>query len=150
MMTDRIHRRRRSRGLVIALYLNAALLAAILLVVIERSGGPPQILSAAWAQNQMPIGGGAGVFLIPAQFSPGQFGCYLMDVDSQTLCAYQYANSKLRLIASRSFQYDRKLRNYNTDNPNEIKQLVDLEQQAARVNERNTERPPVEAPQKQE
>ncbi len=46
--------------------------------------------SAVYAQNQPPIAGGAGVFVMPAQIGPGQWGCYLLDVDAGTLCAYQY------------------------------------------------------------
>src|SRR5262245_1538984 len=57
----------RNRRLTIALYVNAALLGAILVALLAR-GGPPSMLPAAYAQNQLPIGGGAGVFLVPAQF----------------------------------------------------------------------------------
>ena len=77
------------RSVVLALYANAAVLAAILLVLLGRNGSP-SILPAAMGQNQLPIGGGAGVFIVPAQFSPNTYGCFLMDVDAQTLCAYQY------------------------------------------------------------
>lgn len=141
------------RSLTLALYLNAGALIAILLVLLGR-GGSPSILPAAYGQNQLPIGGGAGVFIVPAQFSSTTYGCYLMDIDAQTLMAYQYLppNNQLKLMAARNFRYDRRLGNYNTaPAPLEIKQYVDTEIQAgARVTERPTEKPPVEAPPKTE
>ncbi len=148
-----MHRPDPHRWLTVALYLNAAVLAGILLVLLGRDGAP-RILSAAYAQNQLPIGGGAGVFIVPAQFSPNTFGCYLMDIDAQTLCAYQFfpADRQLRLTAARNFRYDRRLGNFNTEKPTpaEVKQLVEQEQESDRVLEKQTEKPPVEAPQKQE
>jgi hypothetical protein len=137
-----------NRSLTVALYLNAAALIAILLVLLGRSNTP------AFAQNQLPIGGGAGVFIVPAQFSGTTFGCYLMDIDAQTLMAYQFIpnSTQLKLMAARNFRYDRRLGNYNTlPVPMEIKQYVDQEQQAAdRVLQRPTERPPVEAAPRQD
>ncbi|HWP40924.1 MAG TPA: hypothetical protein VNL70_08355, partial [Tepidisphaeraceae bacterium] len=62
-----MRRRTGQKWLVIGLYLNAAMLGAILLVLLGRDG-PPRLLSGAWGQNQLPIGGGAGVFIVPAQF----------------------------------------------------------------------------------
>ena len=70
-------------------------------------------------------------------FSVNVWGCYLMDVDQQTLCAYQYlpGEKQLRLVAARNFKNDRKLGNYNTANPspNEVRDLIDKEQGADRV-----------------
>src|SRR5580765_2661450 len=114
MVARRIHRFNRSRSLVWALYLNAALLGAVVLILLSRDGSP-SILPSAYAQNQLPIAGGAGVFIVPAQFGGNNYGCYLMDVDRQTLCVYQFADKKLRLMAARSFEHDRKLKNYYTD-----------------------------------
>src|SRR4051794_37805358 len=97
----------RTTPLAIALYLNAGLLAVIAIAMLARSG-PPQFLPVAMGQRapeQAPIAGGAGVFVMPAQFSTNLWGCYLMDVDSQTLCVYQYfpGEKQLRLVASRNF-----------------------------------------------
>jgi hypothetical protein len=147
--------RRRPQSLVIALYLNAVLLAGMLLVLLGRDGSAmPRILPAAYAQNQPAIAGGAGVFIVPAQFSPQNFGCYLMDIDAQTLCAYQFdpASSQLRLKAARNFRWDRRLGNFNTEKPTpaEVQQLVEQEQESHRVLDSNKEKPPVEAPQKNE
>ncbi|HVT89889.1 MAG TPA: hypothetical protein VHD56_13630 [Tepidisphaeraceae bacterium] len=141
------------RLMVIGLWTNAILLAGVLVVLLSRSS-MPGFLPAAYGQNQLPIGGGAGVFIVPAQFSPQTFGCYLLDIDSQTICAYQFfpGDSLLRLRAARNFRYDRRLGHFNTPDPSpeEVRTLVEQEQQNNRVQNSNIERPPVEAPQKAE
>src|SRR5215212_3721158 len=120
----------RNKSLVLALWANAAILAVIALTLLNRDGGP-SLLPAAFAQNQPPIAGGAGVFVMPGQFRENVWGCYLLDVDNKTLCAYQYfpGEKKLRLAAARSYRSDVKLENFNTDpSPNEIKALVERQQ----------------------
>jgi hypothetical protein len=135
--------------LTIALYLNAATLGAILIVLLSR-GGAPNVLPAAYAQNQLPIGGGAGVFIVPAQFAPNTFGCYLMDIDAQTLCAYQFfpADKQLRLIAARNFRWDRRLTEFNTDlpSPKEVQQMIEQALQGDRVTDVNKEKASPERP----
>jgi hypothetical protein len=131
---------RPNHSLVVALWVNAALLLALLVAVISRSEAQfPSVLPAAYAQNQLPIGGGAGVFIVPAQFSVNTYGCYLMDIDAQTIVAYQFmpADRQLRLVAARHFRYDRRLHNYNTHRPtpNEVRALLEQEQ----ANERAVE-----------
>jgi hypothetical protein len=88
-----------------------------------------------------PIAGGGGLFLMPAQFAVNQWGCYIMDIDRQTICAYQYypAEHNLRLVAARNFTYDRMLKNFNTGSnpgemaPSEVRKIVEKEQQDERV-----------------
>src|SRR4051812_13288699 len=91
---------RPQKSLVYALTLNAVLLGAILVVLLARGERNP-FATIALAQDRgggmpaapAPIAGGAGLFLMPAQLAPNQWGCYVMDVDRQTLCAYQYVPS---------------------------------------------------------
>jgi len=141
---------------VVALFVNAALLAGVLLVLLGRDGAAamPRILPAAYGQNQPAIAGGAGVFIVPAQFSERNFGCYLLDIDAQTLCAYQFDpnSSQLRLKAARNFRWDRRLGNFNTEKPTpaEAQQLVEQEQESNRVLDQKKDKPAVEAPQKNE
>lgn len=130
---------RRARSINVALYLNAALLAVIAVALISRSPSRISFDSAAFGQQvPQPIAGGAGFFLMPAQFSTNQWGCYVMDVDAQTLAAYVYTprgsgSGELRLAAARSFVFDRQLKNYNTaPRPEEIEQLVNLEKDQTR------------------
>ena len=133
-------------GLTRVLWVNAGLLGAILIALVVHSTSPqlaailPGGGSPAYGQ-QMPIGGGGGVFIVPGQFSVNTWGCYLMDIDAQTLCAYQFypADKQLRLVASRYFRYDRRLHNFNspTPSPDEVQSIVEREQDAARVKEQN-------------
>jgi hypothetical protein len=120
-----------------ALWANAALLAVIAVVLLSR-GGAPSLLPAAYAQNQAPIAGGAGVFIMPAQMQSTVWGCYLLDVDNKTICAYQFypGEKKLRLTAARSYRFDTRLENFNTDMPpKEVKALIDRQNAAAAGND---------------
>jgi hypothetical protein len=119
-------RTRRRNSLVFALYVNAALLLAVLLTLWAR-GSEPALAASALGQVQPAVAGGAGLFVVPAQFSSNSWGCYLLDVDSQTLCAYQYfpGERNLHLVAARNFKYDRQLGDFNTQpSPDEIEDLV--------------------------
>jgi hypothetical protein len=120
---------RGNRALIVVLYVNAVLLAAGVIALLSRPS-MPSVLPAAYAQNQAPIGGGAGVFVMPAQFADKLWGCYLLDVDSQTLCAYTFQGNEktLRLIAARNFRNDRHLGNFNTDpDPRVVGNMLDKE-----------------------
>jgi len=128
-------RLRQANPVAVALYVNAALLGGVLLVLLGRDS-TLTLAPQAYAQQQPPIAGGAGLFIMPAQFSSNVWGLYLMDVDQQTICAYTVTGSpqQLRLIAARNFRNDRKLGNFNTatPSPSEVKDLVEKEQAAVR------------------
>jgi hypothetical protein len=123
-----------SKAVAVGLYVNAAVLALIGLKWASQS--PYPILPAALAQQApQPIAGGGALYLMPGQLSSSTWGCYVMDVDRQTLMVYQYSpgDRKLNLMAAREFTYDRRLRRYNTDPPPEdIKSLTDKETDRAR------------------
>lgn len=126
-----MRRPRRQRPLLYALYLNAGLLVAILVALVR--GGSPTLLPSAYGAplSPQPIAGGANLYVMPAQFSPQTWGCYVLDIDAQTLCAYRYFPSAtgdaLRLVAARKIAYDHKLTNFNSDNPSwtVVKQWVE-------------------------
>lgn len=127
------------QGLTLALWFNGVMLALIALVLLGRGRSPfdsIMLSSSALAQQVQPIAGGAGFYLMPAQFAGNAWGCYVMDVDAQTLVAYVYDPAKpgtLRLAAARSFAMDRQLRNYNTTpSPYDVQKIVDLERDTAR------------------
>ncbi|HTW95662.1 MAG TPA: hypothetical protein VMD30_12745 [Tepidisphaeraceae bacterium] len=112
-----------------ALYVNAALLLGIFLLLLSRPGSPG-LTPAALGQFQPPIAGGAGVFVMPAQFHQNVWGCYLLDVDAQTLCTYEYSagDHVLKLTSARNFRYDRLLKDFATDPPPwEVQQMVEKE-----------------------
>ncbi len=98
-----------------------------------RGNGPG---SPAFAAPQMePIAGGGGVFLMPAQFSINTWGCYLMDIDTQNICAYVYLPGEhlLKFVASRNYREDRKLKAFNTSPPPaEIANLAAIEKAGVR------------------
>ena len=149
----RMRRLRRHNKISLALFANAIGLALVALALFARNEDRfPSVIPAAYGQNQAAIGGGAGVFVVPAQFAPNFYGCYIMDVDAQTICAYQMipGEHNFKLIAARSFRYDRRLNRFNTSepSPNEVKALVEKEQ--AEVRAADAKRPPgsPEAPEK--
>jgi hypothetical protein len=137
-------RPRRNQPLLVALYVNAALLLALLVAVLMRGNSPTFLSSAYGALSPQPIAGGANLYLMPAQFSQNTWGCYVLDIDTQTLCAYRYRpvndGSDLQLVAARKISYDRKLTKFNSDkpSPNEVKQLVEQELQGIRGQENST------------
>lgn len=147
---------RPARAIVWGLWANAILMAAVLLALVSRDG-PSRLPfeSAALAQQvPQPIAGGGGFYLMPAQFGRDRWGCYVMDVDAQTLIAYEYvgeprgdAKRELRLVAARTFRWDRQLRNHNTTPPpKDIREIVELEQNQERDDQwprDETPRPPV-------
>jgi hypothetical protein len=114
--------------MVIALYLNAALLLAIVCVLITRGRG--EVVSPAFGDltQQMPIVGGGGIYVMPCQLHPSVWGCYVIDIDRHTLCTYEYraGEKALVLTAARNFQYDLQLQNYDTfPAPFDVKKLVE-------------------------
>jgi hypothetical protein len=126
--TTHRHRRRRNRPLVLALYVNAVLLAAILVALLSRAGGIPSVLPAAFAGPAIgqPIAGGGTVYLMPGQMSMNTWGCYVMDTDKQTLCVYQFfpGEKELRFVAARNFTHDLRMKRFNTNpDPLEIRDL---------------------------
>lgn len=130
--------RRHNRTLVVALYVNAALLFGILLLLLSRSNSMSFLPAAYGALSPQPIAGGANLYLMPAQFTDRTFGCYILDIDTQTLCAYRYFTSNdgtaLRLVAARKITYDRRLTNVNSDHPSwlEVKDMVEQQQRELR------------------
>ena len=160
-MRPRRHQRR--HPVAIALWANAILLAAIFFTVASKPNS--SFLPAAFAAEDQikaplapqPIAGGGGLFLMPAQFAVNQWGCYIMDIDRQTICAYQYlpVEHNLRLVAARNFTYDRMLKNFNTGSnpgemsPGEVRKIVEKEQQDQRVKPAPEEAPAVDAQKQQ-
>lgn len=68
----------------------------------------------------------------PVQLGRDSYGLAMIDTENQTLCLYEFNNrgqtfDKLRLIAARSFEYDRKLTEWNTAEPTpaQVKKLVE-------------------------
>jgi hypothetical protein len=116
-----------SKALLTALWVNAGLLILLVVAVWMRSSAAT-LVAPAMGQSPTNIGGGAGIYIMPAQFTATKWGCYMVDVDRQTIAAYEYdlGDSQLTLKAARSFRYDLQLENYDTfPPPGDIKNLVE-------------------------
>ena len=76
---------------------------------------------------------------MPAQMKSNVWGCFVLDVDNKTLCAYEYwgGDRLLRLAAAREIRWDTRLKRFNTENPtpNEVKAMI--EREAANLNVNN-------------
>ena len=141
-------RPRRKNPVVMAVWANAILLAGILVAMLSR-GGMPTFARAAFAADQVPpIAGGGGVFIMPAQLGRDTWGCYLIDVDRQNLVVYDYLPgvNKLKLVAARSYKYDRDLHDLSTEpTTEEIRRTVEKE----RNMRKGEENPQAQNPEKQ-
>ncbi len=77
---------------------------------------------------------------VTGKISRDQYGLYLLDLESRTICVYQWLSNsrKLRLVAARNYTYDRQLDNYNTEPP--PREIRDLVEKARRLEQNNTPR----------
>ena len=73
-----------------------------------------------------------GVTAVPVQLGRDAYGLVMIDSESQTLWVYEFNTrgqtfDQLRLIAARTFAYDRQLTEWNTaaPTPTQVKQIVE-------------------------
>lgn len=103
----------------------------------------------AFAQTAPPsqMLGARGIFMMPAQLGPQSYGLYLMDVDAGTICVYRTnpENSRLRLMAARSFKNDSFLEDYNNEPPvpRDVQKWVATQRQRTQL-ESQTNQPTVD------
>ncbi len=79
--------------------------------------GPP-----ASAKAELQAGGNGEILVVPIQIERDKYGLAMVDTISQTLWIYEInsmgpAHNRLKLLAARSWQYDRLLKQYNTAEP---------------------------------
>jgi hypothetical protein len=107
-------------------------LIALLLAVIATTlwlRPPGGTLPSALAQNQ-PLAGARGVYAFTGQLDPNRYGLFMLDVDQGTIWCYELDNvggtRKLRLVAARTWMYDRYLQDFNCAAPDfrMVQQLV--------------------------
>lgn len=100
-------------------------IAVCLVMLVDRR-------SVAHAQS-VSHAGARGVFAFTGQLTKNTYGVFLVDVDTATVWCYEYVPGKpeLRLVAGRTWTFDRYLKNFNAGSPSpeEIRELV--EQQRA-------------------
>ncbi len=111
------------------LWIIAILLAVIATALIMRSDGVLNIQSAYGGDS--PMAGARGIFAFTGQIDKNSYGLFMMDVDSSNVWCYQYVprDKELRLVAARSFLYDRYLENVNNGEPTPQQARVMLAEQ---------------------
>ncbi len=105
---------------------------AILLTVVATCLVIRMVDGTSWlpeAKAQTARLGAHGIFAFTGQLGARTYGLFMVDVDAGNVWCYEYMpeKSKLRLVAGRSFLYDRYLEEFNTESPTpaEVAQLVD-------------------------
>ena len=98
-------------------------IVAIFLAVIATAlwmGPSDRLLPTALAQNQ-PLAGARGVYAFTGPIERDQYGLFMLDVDQGTIWCYAFENAsgtpKLRLVAARTWVYDRYLQDFNCAAP---------------------------------
>jgi hypothetical protein len=106
----------------------AGLLAVIAVGLWLRPAG--FLPAEARAQNP-PLAGARGVFAFTGQIDRDQYGLFMLDVDQGTVWCYAFEAAgggvrKLRLVAARTWIYDRYLQDFNCAAPDfrEVQALV--------------------------
>ena len=74
------------------------------------------------AKAELQTSGDGQILVVPIQIERDSYGIAMVDTLGQTLWIYELdsrgpAHSRLRLLAARSWRYDRLLQQYNTDEP---------------------------------
>ena len=111
-------------------WITAVLLAFIAGVLWSQAphGGVPQ----AFAQNSA-LMGARGVYAFTGQLDQNSFGLFMLDIEQGTVWCYELDRSQghrqLRLIAARSWVYDRYLHEFNCAEPTyeAVQELVELQ-----------------------
>ncbi|HMQ14469.1 MAG TPA: hypothetical protein PKC49_00710 [Phycisphaerae bacterium] len=120
-----------------ALWAIALLLAFIAGLLVAR----PAALPAALAQNQ-PTAGARGIYAFTGQIDAGRFGLFMLDIDQGTLWCYELETidgvRKLRLVAGRTWIYDRYLQDFNVSglSYHQVQELIARERRDAAERER--------------
>ncbi len=78
------------------------------------------------------MGQQAAITVIPIQLGRETYGLAMVDADRQTLWVYEFnargqTFDQLRLVAARSFEYDRQLTEWNTGTPTptQVKNIIE-------------------------
>jgi len=106
----------------------AVFLAIIAACLVLRLDQP---LAARALGQPVSQAGARGVFAFTGQLTKNTFGVFMVDVDAGTMWCYEWDEGKgcLRLIAARSWRYDRYLEEFNScgPGPGEVERLVEMQ-----------------------
>ncbi|MHC4571101.1 MAG: hypothetical protein ACYS0C_03355 [Planctomycetota bacterium] len=102
-------------------------MSALFLFFIGSKPGSP-----ANAQAELQTGTESGILVIPVQLKRDSYGLAMVDTVGQTLWIYELnsrgpVHNRLRLLAARSWRYDKRLQQYNTaePKPEQVKRLLE-------------------------
>ena len=91
--------------------------------------------SPASAEAELQTGSNSEILVVPIQIERERYGLAMVDTVGQTLWIYELnsmgpAHNRLRLLAARSWQYDRLLKQYNTaePKPEQVRMLLEEEE----------------------
>jgi hypothetical protein len=91
-----------------------------------------RLKTPAIAETILQEGPGGEVLVVPIQIDRDNYGIAMVDTNRQSLWIYELnrraaAHNRLRLLAARSWKYDKLLEDYNTaePKPNQIKALLE-------------------------
>ncbi|MBN1344181.1 MAG: hypothetical protein JXQ73_15960 [Phycisphaerae bacterium] len=102
--------------------LSLAIIAGCLVLKVDESSWLPRV------QAQTTRMAPGDIYAFAGQLGPKTYGLFMVDLGAGNLWCYEYSNQKdkLRLVAARSFLYDRCLEEFNVDSPTprEVAQLV--------------------------
>lgn len=113
------------------LWVVAVMLAFIAGMLWSSGGSDRQALA-----QPTPMVGARGIYAFAGQVDRNRWGLYMLDIEQGTVWCYAFepenATTKLRLIAGRSWIYDRYLRDFNCASPSvaDIQQLVARQREA--------------------
>jgi hypothetical protein len=122
------------------LWIIAILLAVIATTLLTKRDGS-FAMPSAFADGPAMVGG-KGVFAFMGPLDKSRSGLWMMDVDNQTVWCYEYlpATRKLKLVAARSYESDRYLKSYETDEPTveQVQEMLLKEQEIQNRIKKNT------------
>jgi hypothetical protein len=100
----------------------AVLLAVLTTAVVMKSDR--SVLPSAWGQAMSPnqAAGARGIYAFTGQLTAKSYGLFMMDVDSGNIWCYELQHGpngepQMKLVAARSWIYDRFLEEFNVADP---------------------------------
>jgi len=129
----------KSAVVLIAVFVVGAILGGLLK---SDNFGPAHVLAQS-------TGGGSagGVMAFTGQIDRDQYGIIMVDVDAGTLWVYQLKRpgNQLKLMATRSWMYDRYLEEFNCaePTPGEVARLIDQRHPPAEKPKKLESKPPI-------
>jgi len=115
-------------------------LLAIIATALVMRWDESALSRSAWAQSSTigagPGSGARGIYAFTGQIGSRSYGLFMLDVDTGTIWCYEMSGGRhLKLLAARSWIFDRYLEEFNVADPTptEVRQLVEQQQAAQKI-----------------